>query len=211
MHSELAQQWAQRIFGTPDAMALGVLSMLIALLLAAAWTDLRRQIIPNWLVLAGTLLALLLHTLLPAGDGFLSRLPGGLGFTGSLAGLACGLLAFLPLYVLRAMGAGDIKLLAMIGAYLGPLDIWWALLFTLLAGGALAIGVALQRGVLGSVLHNLRLVFWDAFFAISTRGSERKDVPGPAFVSAARLPYGVAIAAGSIAWVIYRARLFGLF
>lgn len=211
MHSELAQHWAQRIFATPGAMALAVLSALSALLLVAAWTDLRRQRIPNWLVLAGTLFALLLHTLLPAGDGFLSSLPGGLGFSGSLGGLACGLLAFLPLYALRAMGAGDIKLLAMIGAYLGPLDIWWALLFTLLAGGALSIGVALQRGVLGSVLHNLRLVAWDALFAIATRSSKKKDVPGPVFVSAARLPYGVAIAAGSIAWVIYRARLFSLF
>lgn len=210
MHSELAQQWTQRIFGTPGSMALAVVAMLSALLLAAAWIDLRRQRIPNWLVLSGVLLALLLHTLLPAGDGFLSGLPGGLGLTGSLEGLVCGLLAFLPLYWLRAMGAGDVKLLAMVGAFLGPLDIGWALLSTLLAGGVLAIVVALYRGVLGSVLHNLRLIYWDALFAIATRSQMNKVVPEAAFVSAARLPYGVAIAAGSIAWVIYRARLFGL-
>lgn len=198
---------AQRIFGTPGAMALGALAILGILLLVAAWTDLRRQRIPNVLILTGTLLALLLHTLLPAGDGFLSALPGGLGLMGPLKGFSFALLALLPFYVLRAMGAGDVKLLAMVGAFLGPVDVWWAVFFTLLAGGALTLAVALYRGVLGSMLQNLRLMFWSFIFAI---GSKDIALSAPAFVSASPLPYGVAIATGTIASVIYRARLFEL-
>lgn len=198
---------AQRIFGSSSVMALGALAILCVFLLLAAWTDMRRQRIPNVLVLIGTLLAMLLHTLLPAGDGFLSALPGGLGFTGALKGFSFALLALLPFYFLRAMGAGDVKLLAMVGAFLGPMDVWWAVLFTLLAGGALTIVLAVHRGLLGSMFQNLRLMFWNFIFAI---GSKEAALPIQSFVSANPLPYGVAIATGTIASVIYRARLFDL-
>lgn len=200
---------AQRIFGTPGAMALAVVAILAAFLTAAAWSDLRRRRIPNLLVLSGSLLALLLHSVLPAGDGFLSALPGGLGVIGALQGFAFGLIVMLPLYALRAMGAGDVKLLAMVGAFLGPVEIWWALFFTLIAGGVLAMAVMLQRALLGSLLHNLDLIFWNLLSAINPIG--RKGTSGGTFVSAAPLPYAVAIAAGSIAAAIYRTPLFDLF
>jgi prepilin peptidase CpaA len=188
-----------------------VLAILGAFLLAAAWIDLRRQCIPNRLVFAGTALALLLHTLLPVGDGFLSALPGGLGLIGSLKGLLFGLLAFLPLYALRTMAAGDVKLVAMVGAFLGPVDIWFALLCTLLAGGVLVIVVGLYRGVLGKVWSNLRLMFWNAVFTFNTPGLRtHTEGSGPLFISAATLPYGVSIALGCIASVLYRAQQVGL-
>lgn len=204
---------SDKIFSMPGSLAPGVFAVLSVLLLVAAWTDLRSRRIPNALVLSGSVFALLAHTLLPVGNGFLSDLPGGLGFLAALKGFVFGLLALLPLYWFRAMGAGDVKLLAMVGAFVGPAEIWWALLFTLLAGGVLAIAVALQRGVLGKVLQNLRFICWDAFFAISTGqsiGSGSNDSSGNAFNSAATLPYGVAIAVGCILSVIYRAGLLGL-
>jgi prepilin peptidase CpaA len=197
-----------RMFAPPSAMAHGFVAILSVLLLAAAWSDLRRQCIPNRLVFTGALLALLMHTLLPAGDGFLSLLPGGLGFAGSLKGLVFGLLAFLPLYALRAMGAGDVKLFAMVGAFLGPVEVWSAFFFTLLAGGILALGVALHRALLGSVLSNLKYMF--STFIFSIRGvNHSKDelLPDGSAVSVASLPYGVAIAAGSIVSLTYRAGL----
>lgn len=207
MPNELAQQ----IFGTPGAMALSVLAILGLLLLAAAWSDLRTQRIPNRLVLAGLLLALLLHTVLPAGNGFLSVIPGALGLLGALQGLVLAFLATFPLYWFRVMGAGDVKLIAMAGAFLGPVDIWWALLFTLFAGGVLAVAMILRRSVLGNVLQNLRLMLWEFPFTTVAPGNNKPEaVAGPVFVSAATLPYGVAIAAGCIAAVLYRARLFGL-
>jgi prepilin peptidase CpaA len=200
---------AQGMFGTPGAMALSVLAILTALLVAAASSDLRHQRIPNRLVLSGAALALILHAALPAGDGFLATLPGALGLAGAVKGLLFGLLAFLPLYFLRAMGAGDVKLLAMVGAFLGPVDIWWALFFTFMAGGVLAIAVAVQRAVLGAVMENLRALFMDFIFTVST-GSKNSFSSAPAAVSAGPLPYGVAIAAGTIGAVIYRAHLAGL-
>lgn len=184
-------------------MTLSVLASLSIFLLVAAWSDLRHQRIPNILVFPGTLLALLAHVTLPAGDGFLSSLPGAQGIAGSLAGLACALLVWLPFYLIRAVRAGDVKLLAMVGAFLGPREIWWALFFTAIAGGLLAIVVAIRRAVLGRLWQNLRQIFWNFFLAFHR-------MPGQPVTSAAQLPYGVAIATGSIASVIYRARLFDL-
>jgi prepilin peptidase CpaA len=207
---KMTSELAQSVFITPGVMALGVLTILAVLLLVAAWIDLRQQRVPNSLVFSGALLALLLHAALPNGDGFLSSLPGGLGLAGSLTGLACGLLAFLPFYWLRAMGAGDVKLVAMVGAFLGPVDIWPALFFTLIAGGVLVVAVALHRGVLTRVLENLKLILFDLFFALSMRSNPRPGQSRQAFISAAPLPYAVAIAAGSITAGVYRAGLAGL-
>ena len=85
--------------------------LLTGLLLIAAVSDYRTRRIPNELVLAGAAAGLLGNTLF-------STLPLD-GFVTALQGLATGLAAFLPLYLLRLMGAGDVKLMAMVGAFLG--------------------------------------------------------------------------------------------
>ena len=66
---------------------------------------------------------------------------GRIGVVQSLLGLAAGLALFMPLYLLRALGAGDVKLLAMVGAWLGAPLLLGAALLTLLAGGAMALFV----------------------------------------------------------------------
>ena len=197
----MSNELAQRLFGTPGNMALAVLGVMIALLLAAAWTDLRHQRIPNRLVFPGTALALVLHASLPAGDGLLSALPGALGFAAAVTGLAYGLLALLPFYCLRAMGAGDVKLMAMVGAFVGPTEIWWALFYTALAGGVLALGMILRHALLARVVQNLQLMVWNFLFALGGHGVA-SAAPSPN--GSPPLPYGVAIAAGSIALVIHR-------
>lgn len=203
----MSYELAQQIFGAPHVMALSVLAVLAAFLLAAGWCDMRRQRIPNTLVFSGAFVAVLLHTALPAGEGFLAALPGGLGFLGALAGLACGLLALLPLYLLRTMGAGDVKLLAMIGAFLGPVQIWGAMLATVLAGGVLALFVALRHGVLRRVLENLRLMLWVLMLRVGGMGAVLPEMSPD---TAAKLPYGVAIACGGIAYLLFHARQSGL-
>lgn len=112
---------------------------------AAGWHDVRHHRIPNRLVATGTLLALAAHGLLPGGSGFLSAPVGGLGLLMAGTGLLMGAAALLPLYALGAMGAGDIKLLAMLGACLGPNHILGAVLFSLIAASLMSIPALRHR------------------------------------------------------------------
>src|SRR5690242_236558 len=107
-------------------MVLGFL--LLLLLSAAAWHDFHSRRIPNVLVLTGTIAGLLSNAVLP-------QQMGGLGIFNSFAGLGIGFVLLLPPYLLRAMGAGDVKLMAMTGAFLGAKGVMDAFVYILLAGG----------------------------------------------------------------------------
>jgi hypothetical protein len=77
----------------------------------------------------------------------MSVLFGAAGLAASAAGVVVGFLILIPLYALGGMGAGDVKLLAAAGSFLGP---WGALLagiFTLLAGGALGLGALIWQRI----------------------------------------------------------------
>lgn len=163
----------------------------IALIVAAAWRDLRDRRIPNRLVFPGMLLALLLHVLLPSGGGLLF----------ALQGLGLGLLLMLPLYVLRAAGAGDVKLVAMVGGFLGVRDLLGALFCIFIIGGLLAVAVAWKNGVWRRTLDNILSLFLGVAIKLGTRQLPSLDaLPAPA----AKLPYGVAIALGTIAYVAWQ-------
>lgn len=162
-------------------------------------SDLRVRRIPNVLVLcmAGTGVAL--HTLGPANgaEGVFAYFPGALGLTSSLLGVAAGLLLFLPLYALRAMGAGDVKFMAALGAYTGAGEALGVALFVLAAGGVLGLVFMVCKRKSGLVLRNLGLMVQGA----SGRGSTRFD---PATHSAERMPYALAFAAGLLAYGYWR-------
>ena len=172
-------------------------ALLLLFLAAAVITDLRARLIPNALVLAGALTGLLLGGLHPQGIGSLS----------AVGGLALGLAIFLPMYLLRAMGAGDVKLMAMAGGFLGPAAIAEAALWVLLTGGVLALFFALRRGVARRMAANLREMFYSAAASVQTRSVPDLFV-GPQ--TAARLPYAVAIALGVAAFLLARHLGFGL-
>lgn len=169
---------------TSLAMGFVVPGLLGFLLVAAAWQDCYRRRIPNAIVFPGAMLALVLHSLLPDG----------LGPVQALAGLGVGLAAMLPLYLLRSLGAGDVKLMAMAGAFLGLRGAIGAVLLTWLAGMLLAVLVALRSGVLARAGRNLRII-------VQAFGAKLAAAEGPTFDaradSAARFPYSVAIALGS--------------
>lgn len=193
-------QLADRIFSsTRDVIWLGLLPL--ALLLAlAAWTDLRHERIPNRLVGVGMAFALTLHVLLPQGEGFVSQLPGGLGLLSSLAGLAIGLLLLFPCYLLRLLGAGDVKLVAMVGAFLGPEHIWGALICIAVVGGLFAVAVALYRRVLRRMVDNVAQLLLDG--ALQVASGRLPAAPALAQLPAtARLPYGIAIALGTCTYL----------
>lgn len=198
---------AQQLFGTPGTMARCVLLVFITLLLAAAASDFSRQRIPNRLVWAGTALAILFHAVLPTGDGFISALPGGLSLVGSLTGFGVTLAVLLPLYFMRLFGAGDVKLLAMIGAFVGVPEIAWVVLFSALAGGLLVLAIAMHRRIVPAVLKNLKMILWHSLAGTGEAGNLLLQSSYP---SARPVPYGVAIAAGAIVFVLFRAGQAGL-
>ena len=156
----------------------------LAVALAACATDLRVRRIPNVLTLGAALVAFGYH--LMAG--------GWAGLLGSLGGWGVGLVLFLPLFALRGLGGGDVKLLAALGAWLGPGQTLWLALFTALAGGPLAVAVALSRGYLSRALKNVwgLLMFWRV---AGVRPHPALTLDSP---STPRLPYAVPIAAGLV-------------
>ena len=172
----------------------GRTGVLMLLLVVAAVIDYRSHRIPNWLALCGALYGLIYNTWMPAW-------PQGSGLV-ALAGLGLGLVLFLPLYLLRAMGAGDVKLLAMAGAFLGPDDIVRAALASLLAGGALAIVFVLMRGAALRMLQNLMWTLRLGLFnAMNGSAPSLRIAPE---TSVGKLPYGVAIALGTIGYLMLR-------
>lgn len=117
----------------------------------AALTDFANQRVPNWLTMPATVLALCLQSAVGGGAAVLS------GLTGWLAGFA--LLIFF--YAQGGMGAGDVKLMAAIGAFTGPYRVFWIFLYTALFGGVYALGIVIYslvtRGGWADTGRRLRL------------------------------------------------------
>ena len=109
---------------------------------AAAVIDLRTRRIPN--ILTATLAAI--------GIGLAAAGFGRVGLGASLLGCLLGLAFMMPGHIFGATGAGDVKLLAAAGALLGPTDTIYAFLYTAMAGGALALVVAVARRRLSQTL-----------------------------------------------------------
>jgi prepilin peptidase CpaA len=101
--------------------------------------------IPNVLTFGAIAVAVIVHGFLPQGSGWLHV---GLG---TLAGLA----VFFPFFALGGMGAGDVKLMAALGAWLGAPAVIYVALYGAIAGGVLAIIVALANGYLKQAVTNV--------------------------------------------------------
>ena len=162
-------------------------SLLAALLLtvmAAAWTDFHQWRIPNRLLAPSAAAALMLSAFAPGAQGLYL----------SLLGAAVGLLIFLPLYILKGMGAGDVKLMTVIGLYAGPqltLDI---ALLTALIGGLWVI--ILFNREMSVENHN------DSFGVCLRHRTLRRSNRSKKFIPQNKsllIPYGVVIAVGTIA------------
>ncbi|NBQ67689.1 MAG: hypothetical protein EBU46_02185 [Nitrosomonadaceae bacterium] len=169
-------------------MFLPMFLILAVLLMIACWQDFHDYRIKNNLIVTGAVLGIALNTFLFAETGFLD----------SLIGLGFGLLLLLPFYLLRIMGAGDVKLLAMIGAFVGQNDILWVFLYTLVAGGLLALVFSLWQGRLRRMFDNVILT---CLPVLSVSKSECfKDISSfspEVSQSAGKLPYAIAITAGT--------------
>jgi prepilin peptidase CpaA len=123
------------------------LTLLIVAILGG-WADLRTRRIPNWLNLSGLILGFGLNTL------FLQR--EGLKLVATGVGLA--LLIYVPLYLIRAMGAGDVKFMAAIAAFLGPENWLSVFLTTAILGGIASICLIATRGRMQVTLSNVSTI-----------------------------------------------------
>jgi prepilin peptidase CpaA len=174
---------------------------MVLLLLAAVREDVRYHRIPNLFVFWGAGVGILLNVFMPEGLGFASRLPGGVGFLSAIEGLAIGLAVLLPMYLLRVMGAGDVKLMAMVGTFLGAEDVLGAILATFLAGGILSLAYAWKIGVLRRTLQNIRFILYSNAVRIAG-GSVPTIEDAPE--TAGKFPYAVAIAVGTLGYLAWK-------
>ena len=154
----------------------------IAIALVAALWDLKTRRIPNVLTFGAALAGIAVH-------GYLGGWTGaGMSVAGWLVGVAC----FLPLFLLGGMGAGDVKLLAAIGAWLGPAATVWVAMFSAIAGGLMGLIVSLWSGYLTQAIVNISWMF--RFWRTAGPG------PVPAVTLAThegpRLAYAVPVFAG---------------
>ena len=124
---------------------------LIALAVAgiACVTDLRGGRIPNALTFGAAVAAVIFHATMTGLSG--------VGTAGG--GWLVGALVFFPFFALGGMGAGDVKLLAAIGAWLGPMPALWVGLYASVAGGVLGLVVACARGYLRTTFRNIASLF----------------------------------------------------
>lgn len=168
------------------ALAPPAAALLAALVLAAAVGDWRSRRIPNWLTAGGILAGFALNAAYGA-------------WRQAALGFALAAAVYLPLYLLRAMGGGDLKLMAAVGAITGP-SIWLAIfVFTAILGGIAALALLSIRGGWSRALGNVVYILGQLLrLRAPRRGREDLDVASPRAVT---LPHGVLIAAGALLYL----------
>lgn len=160
-------------------------------LVVAAVIDGVQLKVPNWLtypmIFSGWLYSALL-----------SDYPGWDGFGYSLLGTVVGLALLLPPYAIGGMGAGDVKLLAGVGAWMWPTVTFYAFAVSAIMGGVIAIGMVLWTK--SWTKHKNQ--FWRIFNEIITVKDPEKlsEIAAERKPTMFLLPYGIPIAIGSIAY-----------
>ena len=154
------------------------------LILAASVCDLNSRRIPNALTFGAAAIAVAMHVLLNGWSGLLL----------AVSGWAAGFALFAPVYAVRGIGAGDVKLLAAIGAWLGPVGALWTGLYGAVAGGILALVVALFRGYTMAAMRNIGTILrlWSVIGVRPVEGLTLADK------SSVRLPYAFPLAVGAM-------------
>lgn len=153
--------------------------LLLAALIPALWYDLRYRKLPNWLTFSLLLAGLIANTWLAGISGLLDALGGG----------ALGLVLLLPFYLLKkGMGAGDVKMVAAIGAVLGIQDGLFCIAAILIAGSLLGLLYLIYKGGLITSLRR----YWLSLMARTWLMPEANEAASLNF------PYALAIASGVV-------------
>ena len=167
--------------------------MLLMLVVIAAVTDLAMRKIPNLLLLAAWcgVFGLHLSGATPAGSA-----------AGALGGAAVGFALFIPLYALRGMAAGDVKLMATVGLFFGAGQTVYACMLAWCAGGVMALLIILVTGRWQLAWAGLRKLLVQLLPLPLLAWLRVGPAPqGPAAQSAGSMPYGVAIALSAL-WLL---------
>jgi len=158
----------------------------VLVLAVALVTDLRSRRIPNWLVFPFLVGGLVLS--------FAPKSWHGISFVQSLEGMGLGLLLFGILAMMGGMGMGDVKLCAAIGAWVGPQQLFLALVITGIAGGIMAIVWAAYGGFLGELFTGSG----DLLLGWKKRGLKTDPELTLSNPKARKMPYAPAIAVGTL-------------
>jgi prepilin peptidase CpaA len=151
--------------------------------------DWRTRKIPNWLNLSGLILGIGLNALVLHGHGLVL----------ALAGLGCSLLVYVPLYLVRGMGAGDVKLMAAIGSIAGPLNWLTIFLAAVILGGIAAFGLVVLKKRLPETLGNLATITGELWhFRLPYLADPALDMRSKRSLG---LPHGTVIAVGSLVFL----------
>ena len=156
----------------------------LAALVIATVTDVRSRRIPNWLV----------YPFMMAGVGTCGWIHGWHGIELSLSGFALGAVLFGVPALMGGMGMGDVKLLAGVGAWVGPSQLIVALVLTGIVGGIMAICWAIAGGFLGELLWGTG----DLLLGVTRRGLAPHATLVLDNPKSRKMPYAPAIAIGTL-------------
>lgn len=162
--------------------------ILVMVLIICFVTDLKQQRIYNKVIFPALITALLFHLAASGLDGLK------LSLTGMLAGMG---LLIIP-YLLGGIGAGDVKLLALIGAIKGSSFVLNTALYMAVIGGIIALVIIVSNGALMKVLKQLWLWIYSLVCGIKCR----LEFPTSTFLK--KYPYGVAIVGGALICLIFK-------
>jgi prepilin peptidase CpaA len=165
-------------------------------LIVAAWIDGKELRVPNWITFPMILAGLAFNTILFGWSGL------GFGLLGMVVGLAC----LLPLYSVGGMGAGDVKLLAGVGAWLGWKVTFYGFAISTVVGAVMAVVMVLYRRDAKKHCANFLMIF--------TEWMEIRNPKKLSEIAAERksrmllLPYGIPICIGCIGYFMFQGMMF---
>jgi prepilin peptidase CpaA len=156
----------------------------LALGLIAGWIDWRTRRIPNWLTVSGAVIGVAAHT----------YVSGWVGALVAIVGVVAAMIVLLPCVLLRAMGAGDWKLMAALGSIVGPLMVLFVLVAAIFLAGIMAAFMVIRARRVKETIFNIYVLI-QGFFTFGLRANPEISLDNPALL---KLPFGIAAAGGTL-------------
>jgi prepilin peptidase CpaA len=164
-------------------------------LVVAAVIDGWKLKVPNWIT----------FPLVLSGWAYGVALGGWDGLVFSLVGTAVGLALLLPAYAVGGMGAGDVKLLAGVGAWTGASVTFFAFCASAVVGAVIALGMVLYKRSFRKHYDNFRMILGE--FLVIRNPNELAELAAARKPSMLLLPYGIPLAIGSIGYFLWAGML----